>query len=144
VPRQAHSVAFKDVRFRYAEGEVLKGISFRLDPGEKLGLIGRTGSGKTTLVRLLFRLYDATGGRILLDGVDLTSARIDSLRQRVGLVTQDVQLFHGTVGENITFFDPAIPEARIKQVIEEVGIRTWAENLREDLDTPLEASGSGL
>ena len=143
-PRRAHSVEFQDVRFRYAESEVLKGISFRLEPGEKLGLIGRTGSGKTTLVRLLFRLYDATGGRILLDGDDLTGARIDSLRQRIGLVTQDVQLFHGTVGENITFFDSAIPEARIKQVIEEVGIRTWADSLREGLDTPLEASGSGL
>jgi ATP-binding cassette, subfamily B, bacterial len=142
--RHAHTIEFQDVRFRYAEQEVLKGISFRLEPGETLGLIGRTGSGKTTLIRLLFRLYDATGGRILLDGVDLKNAKIDALRQRIGLVTQDVQLFHGTVRDNITFFDSRIPDQRIEKVIEDLGIVSWAKGLRNGLSTPLEAAGSGL
>ncbi|MGH9674621.1 MAG: ABC transporter ATP-binding protein, partial [Bryobacteraceae bacterium] len=90
-PRPAHAVTFEDVRFRYGENDVLKGLSFHLDPGERLGLIGRTGSGKTTLVRLLFRLYDATGGRVLVDGEDIRGTRVDALRRCVGLVTQDVQ-----------------------------------------------------
>jgi ABC-type multidrug transport system fused ATPase/permease subunit len=144
--RHAHGIEFEDVRFWYAsaQAEVLKGISFRLEPGEKLGLIGRTGSGKTTLVRLLFRLYDSTGGRILIDGVDIKDTRIDPLRRRIGLVTQDVQLFHGSVRDNITFFDRSIPDERIERVIDQLGIRSWVESLRQGLDTPLEASGSGL
>ena len=142
--RRAHSVEFDSVRFRYGEQDVLKGISFRLEPGETLGLIGRTGSGKTTLVRLLFRLYDATEGRILIDGVDLKETEIDALRSRVGLVTQDVQLFHGTVRDNMTFFDRTVQDDRIEQVIADLGIQSWAKGLREGLDTPLEAAGSGL
>jgi ABC-type multidrug transport system fused ATPase/permease subunit len=143
-PGNAHSIEFQNVRFRYGHGDVLKGISFRLEPGEKLGLIGRTGSGKTTLLRLLFRLYDASEGRILLDGIDLAGTRIDALRERVGLVTQEVQLFRGTLRENITFFNPGVPDSRIQQVIDGVGIRAWMDNLRDGLDTRLEASGSGL
>jgi ABC-type multidrug transport system fused ATPase/permease subunit len=92
----------------------------------------------------MFRLYDANQGRILVDGFDLNDTRIDALRQRVGLVTQDVQLFHGTVRDNITFFDARIPDQRIEQVIEDLGIRSWAKGLRQGLDTPLEAAGSGL
>jgi len=154
-PRQAHRIEFEDVRFRYAgssdgrrasqaDTDVLKGISFGLQPGETLGLIGRTGSGKTTLVRLLFRLYDSTEGRILIDGLDLKSTRIDALRQRIGLVTQDVQLFHGTVRDNITFFNRHIPDECIQSVIDRLGIHTWVKGLRQGLETPLEAAGSGL
>jgi ATP-binding cassette, subfamily B, bacterial len=151
--RAAHAIEFENVRFSYGgrrtapyagEIEVLKGISFRLEPGEKLGLIGRTGSGKTTLIRLLFRLYDSTGGQIWMDGLDVTDSRIDALRQRIGLVTQDVQLFHGTVRDNITFFNSAIPDQRIHAVIDQLGIQSWLKELRQGLDTPLEAAGSGL
>ncbi|MBI3680089.1 MAG: ABC transporter ATP-binding protein [Acidobacteria bacterium] len=142
--RRGHRVEFENVRFRYREQEVLKGIRFRLEPGETLGLLGRTGSGKTTLIRLLFRLYDATEGRVLVDGIDLKEMRIEDLRQRVGLVTQDVQLFHGTVRENLTFFDSRIPGGRILEVVDQLGIRSWLEKLPEGLDTPLQASGSGL
>jgi ABC-type multidrug transport system fused ATPase/permease subunit len=147
---EAHGIEFHDVRFSYAaasargENEVLKGISFRLDAGEKLGLIGRTGSGKTTLVRLLFRLYDATSGNVWMDGVDLKDCRIETLRRRIGLVTQDVQLFHGTVRDNITFFNRDIPDERIHAVIDQLGISSWVKGLRQGLDTPLEAAGSGL
>src|SRR5262249_22546891 len=102
--RQAHSIKFEGVRFRYAERDVLKGLSFRLEPGETLGLLGRTGSGKTTLIRLASRLYDATEGRILIDSVDLRHTNLRDIRRRVAFVTQDVQLFHGTVRDNLTFF----------------------------------------
>ena len=70
-----------------------------------LGLLGRTGSGKTTITRLLFRLYDPDEGRVLIGGEDVRDARLSDLRGRVGLVTQDVRLFHGTVRDNLTFFD---------------------------------------
>jgi ABC-type multidrug transport system fused ATPase/permease subunit len=99
-------VEFDNVRFAYETGhqDVLKGVSFALEPGETLGVLGRTGSGKTTLIRLLFRLHDATAGRVLLDGMDVRDLQIASLREHVGLVTQDVQLFHGTVRDNLTIF----------------------------------------
>jgi ABC-type multidrug transport system fused ATPase/permease subunit len=137
-------VEFDNVRFRYAEQDVLKGVSLTLERGETLGVLGRTGSGKTTLIRLLFRLYDPTSGRVLLDGVDLKETAVSGLRARVGLVTQDVQLFHGTVRDNLTFFDRSVPDHRIESVIEDLGIRSWMRSLHRGLDTPLEAAGSGL
>lgn len=137
-------VEFDQVRFRYAEQDVLKGISFVLEPGETLGVLGRTGSGKTTLIRLLFRLYDATAGAVRLNGIDLRETSLASLRERVGLVTQDVQLLHGSVRDNLTFFDRTIPDERIGHVTEALGLRDWLGSLRQGLDTPLEAGGSGL
>ena len=136
--RDGLRVEFDNVRFSYGGSqEVLKGISFKLEPGETLGVLGRTGSGKTTLIRLLFRLYDATDGRVLLNGVDLRETRVRELRQRVGLVTQDVQLFHGSGRENLTFFDSSISEERVKQVAGSLGIDAW-------MDAPLTAGGAGL
>lgn len=142
--RQAHAIEFEGVHFRYAEQEVLKGLSFHLKPEETLGLLGRTGSGKTTLIRLLFRLYDATGGRILVDGVDLRDTRLADIRGRVGLVTQDVQLFHGAIRDNLTFFNPHVRDDQIWQVLEALGLRSWIEALPQKLDTPLAAGGAGL
>jgi len=133
------------VRLRYSGAQdVLKGVTFTLEPGETLGVLGRTGSDKTTLIRLLFRLYAATEGAVRFDGVDVREARLDDLRRRVGLVTQDVQLFHGTVRENLSFFDPAVTEERITAVTSELGVGTWLASLREGLDTPLTAGGGGL
>jgi ATP-binding cassette subfamily B protein len=142
--RQAHSIKFEDVRFRYAEREVLKGLSFCLEPGERLGLLGRTGSGKTTLIRLASRLYDPTEGQILIDSVDLRRANLGDVRRRIALVTQDVQLFHGTVRDNLTFFNPRVGDERIWEVLDELCLRSWIEDLPEKLDTMLEAGGGGL
>lgn len=144
LPLAAHSVAFVDVSFSYGDQELLQGIDFRLKPGESLGLLGRTGSGKTTLVRLLTRLYDPDEGRIELDGVDVRRLKLETLRRRVGLVTQDVQLFQGTVRENLTFFDPSIPDERIFDALELLGLTEWVERLPVGLDTPLQAGGGGL
>ncbi|HKX29841.1 MAG TPA: ABC transporter ATP-binding protein [Blastocatellia bacterium] len=142
--RHAHSIRFDQVRFRYAERDVLKDLSFRLEPGETLGLLGRTGSGKSTLIRLASRLYDATEGRILIDSIDLRHTNLHDLRRRIALVTQDVQLFHGTIRDNLTFFNSGVCDERIWQVLQKLRLRPWIEELPQQLDTMLEAGGSGL
>ena len=123
---------------------VLQSVSFSIAAGRTLGILGRTGSGKTTLTRLLFRLYDVTGGAIRLGGTDIRTLNIDHLRQRVGMVTQDVQLFHATVRENLTFFDQQISDARILDVLEDLELSAWYRALPNGLDTVLAASNGGL
>lgn len=126
---------------------VLKDISFHLPPGKVVGLLGRTGSGKTTLTRLLFRLYDPDQGIIGIgDGkpVDLRQVPIQELRQRIGMVTQNIQLFHATVRENLTFFDPTISDEKIDQAIENLGLGDWFHSLPNGLDTELTSGGGGL
>lgn len=145
LPDEAPSVEFCDVSFGYNQEElVLHGVSFRLEPGEVLGLLGRTGSGKSTIARLLFRLYDPAEGEVLLGGVDLRQARLEDLHRRVGMVTQQVQLFQGTVRDNLTLYDPDISEQRIADVLEEVGLGRWLRSLPDGLDTRLSSGGSGL
>jgi ABC-type multidrug transport system fused ATPase/permease subunit len=119
---------------------VLDDISFTLAPGRTLGLLGRTGSGKTTLARLLFRLYDPQAGAVRLGGVDLRWARLAALRGRVGMVTQDVQLFAATLRDNITFFDPRVSDARLREVLEALGLEAWLARLPRGLDTPISAT----
>jgi ABC-type multidrug transport system fused ATPase/permease subunit len=119
-------------------GHVLQDIAFKLNPGKTLGLLGRTGSGKTTLARLIFRLYDPTAGQIRLGGVSLREAKAVDLRQHVAFVTQDVQLFQASVRDNLTFFDRSIPDERILYVLEELGLADWLAGLPAGLDTELE------
>ena len=139
------AVEFQAVAFGYEAGEpVLRDVSFRLAPGRVLGLLGRTGSGKTTLARLLPRLYDPTAGAVCLGGVPLPAARLADVRRRVGMVTQDVQLFNASVRDNLTFFDPAIPDARIEAVLGELGLGAWLAALPAGLATELAAGGGGL
>lgn len=139
------SVTFQDVSFGYrAAAPVLHDVSFRLAPGAVLGLLGRTGSGKTTLTRLLFRLFDPHAGTIRLSDMDLRDARLVELRQRIGLVTQEVQLFHATVRDNLTFFDPSIPDDRIVGALDEVGLGRWYAALPARLDSELTSGSGGL
>ncbi len=145
LPMAAPSVEFADVSFAYGDGEdALRSLSFRLQPGERLGVVGRTGSGKTTLTRLLFRFYDPTRGCVRLAGAGLRSLRLDALRRRVGLVTQDVQVFHATVRDNVTFFDSSVPDQRILNALRDLGLRAWLESLPDGLDTLIGAGGRGL
>lgn len=98
------AVAFEQVQFAYANRQpVLRDLSLRVAPGETVGIVGATGAGKTTVVKLLLRLYDVTGGRLTLDGHDIRELRLDDLRRAVGLVSQDVFLFDGTVRDNIAY-----------------------------------------
>ncbi len=145
IPQGALSLGFENVHFAYKDGEpVLKEIGFQIKPGTVMGLLGRTGSGKTTLARLVFRLYDPTIGRVILGGVPLTQPRLKAVRERVALVTQDVQLFQATVRDNITFFNPEIKDDRILEVIEQLGLSDWLHGLPNGLDTKLETGGRSI
>lgn len=123
---------------------VLRDLSLVIPAGRTLGILGRTGSGKTTLTRLLFRLYDVTEGAIQLGNTDIREVRIDNLRERVGMVTQDVQLFHATVRENLTFFDTSIGDEQILAVLEDLELMPWLRALPDGLDTMLAAGNGGL
>lgn len=156
----AVSFAYKDRRpgeagdADLAEGPaqpiVLQDVSFSVPSRHVLGILGRTGSGKTTLSRLLFRLYDPDAGAVTLDGVDLRDADLADLRRRVGLVTQDVQLFAATVRDNLTLFRhldpdaPAISDAQILSALETLELSEWLSSLPNGLDTWLGAGGQGL
>jgi ABC-type multidrug transport system fused ATPase/permease subunit len=122
----------------------LHDITLDLPPGRVLGILGRTGSGKTTLTRLLCRLYDPGAGVIRLGGVDLRTAPLPDLRRRVGVVTQEVQLFQATLRDNITFFDATITDARIEGALAELGLAAWVRAMPAGLDTPLAAGGRGF
>ena len=144
-PQGALPVRFDDVSFSYSPGRpVLRDVSFDLAPGRALGLIGRTGSGKTTITRLLFRLYDPDRGRVLLGGRDVRDARIAELRQQIGVVTQDVRLFQGTVRDNLTLMDPAIPDDRLIRVVQELGLGDWYGALPDGLDSALRSEGADM
>jgi ATP-binding cassette, subfamily B, bacterial len=144
-PLNALAVEFRAVTFGYNQDKpVLVGIDFCLAAGKVLGMLGRTGSGKTTLARLLLRLYDVEQGEVCLSGVPLREAKLRDLRRRVGMVTQDVQLFHATVRDNLTFFNPTISDSRILEVIDSLGLATWYRALPEGLDTMLGSDGEGL
>jgi len=145
IPDRALSLAFQEVGFSYVDGDqVLDEVSFELKPGKALGLLGRTGSGKTTLARLVFRLYDISEGKILLGAVNTRDARLDDLRKRVAIVTQDVQLFQATVRDNLTFFDDSVTDDYILKVIDELGLSDWLHGLPKGLDTKLETGGRSL
>ncbi len=133
------AVELEAVSFGYDETLVLRDISLRLAPGEVLGVLGRTGSGKTTLARLLLRFYDPTAGRIRLGGVDVRDARLDEVRARATLVSQDVQLFHATVRDNVTFFDTTVDDERVTGVLERIGLGEWLR--ARSLETPMLAGG---
>ena len=141
-PAGALAVEFDNVTFGYhREQTVLHNLSFRLSPGRTLGLLGRTGSGKTSLTRLVCRLYDPHSGTIRLGGQDVRQSTLPDLRDRIGMVTQNVQLFHGTVRDNLTLFDPEISDERLREVIAELGLASWYAALPEGLDTMLAHDG---
>ena len=135
------------------EGEreiVLHDLSFTLQPGKVLGLLGRTGSGKTTLTRLLFRFYDPDKGGIFIGAdhqppaTDIRLLPLAALRAQIGIVTQNIQLFNASVRDNLTFFDSTMPDAKIEQVIRELELSEWFNALPNGLDTVLESGGGGL
>lgn len=147
----ALEVRFQGVSFAYRDGDdeeasetVLQDVSFEVAPGRVVGVLGRTGSGKTTLARLLTRLYDPIDGHVMLGGVSARDAEIADLRHRVGMVTQDVQLFRASVRDNLTFFDPRPSDEQIMAVLFDLGLADWVYSLPDGLDTQLESGSGGL
>lgn len=157
LPSGPLGVDFDGVTFGYTADEpVLNDISFELQPGQVLGLLGRTGSGKTTITRLLFRLYEPNRGEIRFTGqtglngstylqtTPIRNCAIAELRSHVGMVTQDVQLFRATVRDNLTFFDKRIRDEQIMAVISDLELMSWFEGLPRGLDTLLDTEGNSL
>lgn len=145
LPPGSLSIELDNVSFSYApEAPVLRDVSFRLEPGRVLGIVGRTGSGKTTLTRLLPRFYDPTEGVVRLGGVDLRETKLAELRARIGLVTQEVHLFNASLRDNLTLFDDGVPDERTGAVLATLGLADWLEELPDGLDTQLGAGGIGL
>lgn len=122
----------------------LQNISFHLPAGQVLGLLGHTGSGKSTIARLLLRLYNIQSGEIRLGETAIAQVPLSELRQRVGLVTQDVQLFQANVRDNLTFFDPRIWDTEILETLDDLGLEPWVRSLPEGLNTQLGANSTGL
>jgi ATP-binding cassette subfamily B protein len=143
------AIEFDGVSFAYrdeaSDGEsVLEDVELDLAPGRVLGLLGRTGSGKSTMARLITRLYDPSDGVIRIGGIDLRDVERADRRARIGMVTQEVQLFRATVRENLTFFDERVDDERIWQVLLDLGLGDWVFGLSEGLDTMLESGSGGL
>ncbi len=139
------AVELDRVSFGYTEDTpVLRDVSVCLEPGRVLGVVGRTGSGKTTLTRLLPRFYDPQVGVVRLGGVDLRTIRLAAVRARIGLVTQEVQLFNASVRDNLTLFDDGVPDDRLNSVLDTLGLASWLRELPRGLDTPLGPGGAGL
>ena len=143
------SVCLDRMCFVYADEEsngdpVLRNIELKLAPGRIVGVLGRTGSGKSTLARLLTRLYDPTEGEVRLGGIALPDVEVANLRRRVGMVTQEVQLFRATVRDNLTFFNDDITDEQIWDVLTMLGLEDWTNSLGDGLDTVLETGSAGL
>ncbi len=145
LPQGALAVTFDHVSFGYVEDmPVISDLSFTVQAGQVLGVLGRTGSGKTTLARLLFRLYDPQSGEICIGGVPVNGLPLQALRRRIGMVTQDVQIFHASVRDNLTFFNGSIADEQILAAIAEVGLSPWFISLPQGLATLLGSDGAGL
>lgn len=129
---------FDDVGFSYGNGKkVIAGLTLTIQPGEKIGLVGRSGAGKSTVVNLLLRLYDIQEGRVLIDGQDIAGVTQDSLRRQVGMVTQDTSLLHRSVRENIVYGRPEATEAEMRRAAE----RAEATDFIDGLTDPKGRSG---
>jgi ATP-binding cassette, subfamily B, multidrug efflux pump len=139
------SIEFQDVHFHYApDSPILRGLSFRVEPGEKVAIVGPTGAGKTTLISLVTRLYDVRQGRILLDGVDLREIPLELLRRTVATVPQDVFLFTGTAAENISLYDPAVDWRLIEHAAQEVRANRFIAGFPKGYAEPVGEEGRRL
>ncbi|MBW3670454.1 MAG: ABC transporter ATP-binding protein/permease [Acidobacteria bacterium] len=139
------SIEFRNVWFAYnGEDWVLEDISFKVEKGAHIALVGHTGAGKTTITNLLLRLYDIQRGSILINGIDIREIDLDSLRRLFAIVQQDVFLFSGSVADNISLTDPSITRERVREVSERVLASRFIDRLPQTYDTELKERGGGL
>ncbi len=138
-------IVFENVSFAYKDDDsVLRDVSFDVKPGERVGIVGATGAGKSTLISLLLRFYDVTSGRILIDGVDVRSMDLGALRRMFGLVLQDVHLFSGTIAGNIRLGDDSIDDARVRDAARAVHAHRFIESLPGGYDARVAERGATL
>jgi ATP-binding cassette subfamily B protein len=143
--RTATSITFDRVWFAYNdENFVLRDISFDVRPGERVGVVGATGSGKTTLINLLLRFYEVTRGRILIGGVDVREMRLDELRRQFSLVLQDVHLFSGTIADNIRLGDTHISDEAVRRAAATVHANHFIERMALGYNSPVAERGATL
>ncbi len=138
-------IRFEDVSFAYVPGEpVLTHVSFEVRPGQRVAIVGATGSGKTTIVSLLLRFYDVQQGRITIDGVDIRELDLAALRELFGLVLQEVYLFSGTIAENVGLGHPSVTPAAIRSAVEAVHAAAFIDQLPAGLETRVAERGATL
>ena len=146
-PRSAHAgvIAFENVTFSYVDGQpVLRDVSFRVEPGERVAIVGATGAGKTTIVNLLLRFYDVQQGRITIDGADIRELDLASLRALFGLVLQDVHLFSGTIAGNVRLGSDAISDEQVRAALAAVHANVFVDRLPAGMATPVVERGATL
>jgi ABC-type multidrug transport system fused ATPase/permease subunit len=146
VPRPFRGeVVFDNVWFEYKPGDpVLKGVSFRIEPGERIAVVGATGSGKTTTIKLLNRFYDIQKGSIRVGGVDVREWDLTALRRHIGVVLQDVFLFSGDIRANLALGDPTVPLERIEKAAEVANAAGFINRLAEGYHAPVRERGSNF
>jgi ATP-binding cassette subfamily B protein len=139
------NIVLQDVSFGYQPDRlVLKNISLEVPAGKTFGIAGSTGGGKTTLIKLLLRLYDVSSGDILLDGIDVRKVDLHDLRQKISLVTQEVYLFHGTIRENIAYGVPDADEAAIQAAAQQAQLHDFILQLPDQYDSLIGERGIKL
>jgi ABC-type multidrug transport system fused ATPase/permease subunit len=145
LPPGGGELRFEDVRFEYIAGRpVLDGVTLDVPAGRTIALIGQTGSGKTTLTSLVPRFYDTTGGRVLVDGVDIRNVRLTSLRRAIGVISQDPFLFSASVRENVTFGAPDLDDAEVERIARLAQAHEFVEELPDGYDTIIGERGITL
>ncbi len=138
-------IEFKNVRFSYVSStEVLKGVSFTLNPGETLAIVGPTGSGKTTIINLISRLYEIENGKINIDDLSVTDYKLDCLRSNIGVILQDVFLFADTIKNNVTLFDNDISDDQVVNAAKELGIHDFIMSLPDNYNFNVQERGATL
>ena len=138
-------IAFEQVSFAYNPGEyVLRDVSFEVRPGERLGIVGATGAGKSTLINLLLRFYDVTEGRILIDGRDVRDMELAEVRRLFSLVLQDVHLFSGTIADNIRLGERSIDDERVRRAAQAVHADRFVQALPLGYASPVAERGATL
>jgi ATP-binding cassette subfamily B multidrug efflux pump len=142
-------IEFRNVWFAYRGGAnpseedwVLRDVSFKVEPGQTIAIVGHTGAGKTTTIQLLLRFYDIQRGQILLDGVDIRELNVQDLRRQFGIVLQDPFLFTGTLESNVRLGSESVSRAAVDSALREVGLGSFLDSLPEGLDTPVNERGS--
>ncbi len=146
LPQVQGNVVFENVTFRYFGGgdPALKAVSFTAQPGETIALLGATGSGKSTIINLIPRFYDASEGRVLIDGQDVREVTLDSLRQQIGIVLQDTTLFSGTIRDNIAFGRPDAALEEVQQAAKAAQAHEFILDFPEGYETRVGERGTTL